>query len=260
MKKKKYLSVVTVFGLLALSCTLAMASGSTVTKPGPDEALTMLKAGNERFVTNKATQTHRDPARLALAGTANQGDYAYATVITCSDSRVPVEILFDAGIMDIFVVRVAGNVVDVDEAGSIEYGLAHVNTPILVVLGHTQCGAVTAVTQAVQGHGHALERNIPPLVDNIIPAVKKAIADNPEAHGTDIVPYAIEQNIWQGIEDLFMESPASRNLVNAGKVKVIGAIYDVSNGTINWMPETKTIAILKKVGANPERAMEATLK
>jgi carbonic anhydrase len=260
MKKKFFVSVITVCCSLALNCALVTAGGSTATKPGPDQALAMLKAGNERFANNKATQPHRDSGRLALAGTANQGDYAYATVITCSDSRVPVEILFDAGIMDIFVVRVAGNVMDVDEAGSVEYGLAHVNTPVLVVLGHTQCGAVTAVTQAVQGHGHALERNIPPLVDNIIPAVKKAIADNPQAHGTDVVPYAIEQNIWQSIEDLFMKSPASRNLVNAGTVKVVGAIYDVSNGTIKWLPETKTIEILKKVEANPERAMDAMAK
>lgn len=260
MKKKISMSFITVCCFLALNCALAMASGSTVTKPGPGEALAMLKAGNERFATNTSTQTHRDPARLALAGTANQGDYAYATVITCSDSRVPVEILFDAGIMDIFIVRVAGNVIDVDEAGSIEYGLAHVNTPVLVVLGHTQCGAVTAVAQVVQGHGHALERNIPPLIDNIIPAVEKAIADNPGVHGTDIVPYAIEQNIWQSIEDLFMESPVSRNLVNAGTVKVVGAIYDVSNGTINWLPETKTTEILKKVEANPARALEAMAK
>ena len=88
-------------------------------------------------------------------------------------------------------------------------------------------------------------------------AVKKAIADNPEAHGTDVVPYAIEQNIWQSIEDLFMESPASRTLVNAGTVKVIGAVYDVSNGTINWLPENKTMDILKKIETNPKRAMEA---
>lgn len=260
MKKKIFVSVITICCCMTLNCALVRASGSAVTKPGPDEALAMLKAGNERFINNKTTQAHRDPARLVLAGTANQGDYAYATVISCSDSRVPVEILFDAGIMDIFVVRVAGNVMDVDETGSVEYGLAHVNTPVLVVLGHTQCGAVTAVTQAAQGHGHELERNIPPLVDNIIPAVKKAIADNPEVHGTDVVPYAIEQNIWQSIEDLFMESPASRSLVNAGTVKIVGAIYDVSNGTIKWLPEAKTIEILKNVEANPERAMEAMAK
>ena len=170
---------------------------------------------------------------------------------------MPVEILFDAGIMDIFVIRVAGNVIDVDEAGSIEYGLAHVNTPVFVVLGHTQCGAVTAVTNAVQGHGHALERNIPPLVDNIIPAVKGAMAAHKDIHGKDIIPYAIEENVSTGIEELFMRSPVSRNLVNEGKVKVIGAIYDVGAGEIKWLPETNTKEILKKVEANPKRAMNA---
>ncbi|MCA9732000.1 MAG: carbonic anhydrase [Deferribacteres bacterium] len=229
-------------------------------KPNPDAAIAMLKEGNERFVTGNAKRPHADAARLALAGKEDQGDHAYATVITCSDSRVPVEILFDAGVMDIFVIRVAGNVLDVDEIGSVEYGLAHVHTPVFVVLGHTQCGAVTAVTNAVQGHGHALERNIPPLVDNITPAVKKAIADHPKTHGSEIIPYAIEENIWQGIEDLFMSSPVSRDLVNAGKAKVVGAVYDVSNGKIEWLPEAKTVEILKKVEANPKRAIEAMSK
>lgn len=257
MKKKVFKSIVAVGCFLALTGGIVLANGGRAGKPNPDEAITMLKEGNERFVSGKATQSHTDAARLALAGKEDQGDYAYATVITCSDSRVPVEILFDAGVMDVFVIRVAGNVLDVDEVGSVEYGLAHVNTPVLVVLGHTQCGAVTAVTNAVQGHGHQLERDILPLIDNIIPAVKKAIADNPDAHGADVIPYAIEENIWQGIEDLFMESPTTRDLVNSGRVKVVGAIYDVSNGKINWLPEAKTNEILKMVEANPERAMEA---
>jgi len=253
-------SIVAVSCLLALTSGTVLAGGSKTAKPSPDEAIAMLKAGNERFVTGKATHPHADAGRLALAGKENQGDHAYATVITCSDSRVPVEILFDAGVMDIFVIRVAGNVLDVDEIGSVEYGLAHVNTSVLVVLGHTQCGAVTAVTNAVQGHGHQLERNIPPLIDNIIPAVKKAIADHPKAHGAEVIPYAIEENVWQGIEDLFMGSPISRDLVNAGKVKVVGAIYDVSNGKISWLSEAKSAEILKKVEANPKRAMEAMAK
>lgn len=243
--------------LLACSAFQASASGTAAEKPGPDEAITMLKEGNQRFVSGNATHMHTDSARLKLAGTKNQGDYAYATVITCSDSRVPVERIFDAGIMDIFVIRVAGNVVDVDEAGSIEYGLAHVNTPVLVVLGHTQCGAVTAVTNAVQGHGHPLEINIPPLVDNIQPAVERAMAAHPEAKGKDVIPYGIEENVWQGIEDLFMRSPASRELVKSGKAKVVGAIYDVGTGTVNWLPEEKTAEILAKVENNPGRETQA---
>ncbi len=257
MKKIIVQSLVIFTCFIIFFCGSTQASKSKKTKPSPDEAIAMLKAGNERFVNGKAVRPHVDAARLDLAGKEDQGDHAYATVITCSDSRVPVEILFDAGIMDLFVIRVAGNVLDVDEVGSVEYGLAHVKTPVFVVLGHTQCGAVTAVTKSVQGHGHSLERNIPALVDNIIPAVKKAVADHPEVHATEIIHYAIEENIWQGIEDLFMDSPVSRDLVNARKVKVVGAVYNVSNGRIKWLPETKTIEILHKVEANPKRAMDA---
>ncbi|PLX72190.1 MAG: hypothetical protein C0614_14015 [Desulfuromonas sp.] len=178
-------------------------------------------------------------------------------MITCSDSRVPVERIFDAGVMDLFVVRVAGNVVDTDEAGSIEYGLAHVKTPVLVVLGHTQCGAVTAVTNAVQGHGHELERNIPPLIDNIQPAVERAMGLYPGLQGRAIIPKGIEENVWQGIEDLFMVSPASRELVRSGRVKVVGAIYNVGTGQIEWLSEAKVGQILSDADRNPMRAMEA---
>jgi carbonic anhydrase len=243
--------------VLALTALPAAASGKAAAKPSPDETVTMLKAGNARFVEGKSKHPHTDAARLHQAGTENQGNHAYATVITCSDSRVPVEIVFDAGVMDIFVIRVAGNVCDVDERGSIEYGLAHVNTPVLVVLGHTQCGAVTAVTQAVLGHGHPLEANIPPLVDNIEPAVRAAMASHPKVKGTDIIPYAIEQNVWQGIDDLFMHSAATREIVKSGKAKVVGAIYDVGTGKVKWLPESNVAEILKKVEANPKCAKEA---
>jgi carbonic anhydrase len=233
------------------------AAEKLVQKPNPDAVLQMLKSGNERFFTGKATHPQTDAARLALAGREDQGKYAYATVITCSDSRVPVELIFDAGVMDIFVIRVAGNVCDTDEIGSIEYGLAHVNTPVLVVLGHTQCGAVTAVTRAIQGHGHKLERNIPPLVDNIIPAVKRAIEQHKDVHGEEIIPYAIKENVWQGVEDLFMKSPAVRNIVKEGKAKVVGAIYDVGTGKIEWLDTQKVDEIMKQVEASPDKETKA---
>jgi len=226
-------------------------------KPSPDETIALLQAGNARFVAGTSEHPHTDAARIAQAGRENQGDHAYATVITCSDSRVPVERVFDAGVMDLFIIRVAGNVCDTDEVGSIEYGLAHVNTPVLVVLGHTQCGAVTAVTHAVHGKGHALERNIPPLVDNIQPAVERAIAQHHDKHGDTVIPYAIEENVWQGIEDLFMASPSTRQLVESGKAKVVGAVYDVGTGRVKWLPEYKTAQILAQVGNNPQRALNA---
>ncbi len=226
-------------------------------KPGSDKALKMLQEGNDRFFSGKSKHPNMDKNRLIQAGKESQADHAYATVITCSDSRVPVETIFDAGVMDIFVIRVAGNVCDTDEAGSIEYGLAHVKTPVMVVLGHTQCGAVTAVTHAVQGKGHALERNIPPLVDNIEPAVHRAIEIYPHAQEEEIIPLAIEENVWISIRDLFMKSPATRDLVKNGAVKVVGAIYDVGTGKIHWLQQARVVNILHEVEANPNRAIEA---
>lgn len=248
---------------IVLGCCLAgllqgpALAESTAKKPSPDQAIALLKEGNKRFAEGKSLRPHQDAARIAQAAKENQGNHAYATVLSCSDSRVPVEQIFDAGIMDIFVVRVAGNVVDGDEAGSIEYGLAHVNTPVLVVLGHTQCGAVTAVTQAVQGHGHPLERNIPALVENIQPAVKRASVAHPELKGEAVIPAAIEENVWQGMEDLFMRSPAVRERVKSGKVKVVGGIYDLHTGKVNWLSEARTAEILARVEKDPSRAKEA---
>jgi len=242
------------FLVLMLVCASSVQAGS---KPSPDETIALLKAGNTRFVAGTSQHPHTDAARLVQAGKENQGDHAYATVITCSDSRVPVERVFDAGVMDLFIIRVAGNVCDTDEVGSIEYGLAHVNTPVLVVLGHTQCGAVTAVTHAVHGTGHALERNIPPLVDNIQPAVERAMHAHQDVHGDAIIPYAIKENVWQGIEDLYLTSPSTRELVKSGKVKVVGAIYDVGTGKIEWLPEAPSLQILAKVLNNPARALNA---
>lgn len=242
-----------ILGTTALSVLLF--SMVIFAKPSPDKALQLLQEGNSRFVSGKSIHPHTNRARLTQAGRENQGDHAYATIITCSDSRVPVERVFDAGVMDLFIIRVAGNVCATDEIGSIEYGIAHVNTPVLVILGHTQCGAVTAVTHAVHGTGHQLERNIPPLVAPIRPAVEIAMHNHPELHGDAIIPAAIEQNVWKGIEDLFMESPAARRLVSERKVTVIGAIYDVGSGKVKWLPESRTGAILATVNSNPKRAM-----
>lgn len=257
MVKKWKKSIVLIGTLILVALASVVIPAGAAEKPFPAEAIELLQKGNERFYSGKAIHPHTSTERLIQAGVENQGDHAFATVITCSDSRVPVERIFDTGVMDTFVIRVAGNVMDTDEVGSVEYGLSHVHTPVLVVLGHTQCGAVTAVTHAIQGKGHALERNIPPLVDNIIPAVQRTMQQHPEMHGDDIIAPAIIENVWQGIEDLFMNSPASRDLYREGKVKVVGAIYDVATGKVNWLPEKTVQQILARVERNPARAMEA---
>lgn len=246
--------------MLCLSGLAVSPAAAAGRKAPPDAVLALLKEGNQRFVAGKSIHPHTDLDRLKLAGSASQADYAYATVLSCSDSRVPVEYIFDAGVMDIFVVRVAGNVCDTDEAGSIEYGLAHVHTPLLVVLGHTQCGAVTAVTHEVQGEGHALERNIPALVDNIEPAVRRAMASTSKADDDQVIPLAIEENVWQSIEDLFRASPATRKLMQSGEVKVVGAIYDVETGLVHWLPLEKSEAILARVEQSPDRAINPMAK
>jgi carbonic anhydrase len=124
-------------------------------------------------------------------------------------------------------------------------------------MGHTQCGAVTAVTQAINGEGHALELNIPPLVENIQPAVYRAIELHPDVQENDIIPYAIEENVWQSIEDIFMKSPAVREMVKNGTVKVVGAVYDLSTGKVEWLLESAVAQILAKVEANPARQTQA---
>jgi carbonic anhydrase len=226
-------------------------------RPTPDEALSMLKAGNQRFTAERTIHPHTDFSRLKQAGTEDQGKHAYATVLACSDSRVPVERIFDAGIMDLFVVRVAGNVCNTDEAGSIEYGLAHVNTPVLVIMGHSQCGAVKAVTAALQGKGHSLERNIPPMVASIGPAVKRVMQGPEGVNGANLIELGVEENVWQSIENLFLASPSTRQLVNEDKIKVVGAIYDVGTGQVKWLPESKVYRMLGRAEVDPRRATNA---
>ncbi len=199
-------------------------------KVTPQTALNMLKDGNLRFVNG--TLIHPNLTHEARLATVEQGQHPYATIIGCSDSRVPIEAIFDAGIGELFIVRVAGNVVDTDEAGSIEYGVGHLHTPLLVVLGHTHCGAVTAVTRGDEVHG-----SIPALVDNIIPAVEKAKHDHGSVFTPELVEAAIKQNVWQSIEDLIKTSSEAVELVKEGKLQVIGAIYNLSTGQIEWLGE-----------------------
>jgi carbonic anhydrase len=194
----------------------------------PDEAMTQLKAGNDRFATGHAIHPNQDRQRLGFTTTG--GQHPFATVIACSDSRVPVEILFDQGVGDLFVIRVAGNVMDVDEIGSVEYGVDHLNTPIMLVLGHTHCGAVTAVVHDEPVHG-----SIPQLVDNILPAVKKTRQDHPELSGEALVTAAVVNNVWQGITDLLMHSPVTRARIASGSLQVAGAVYDTATGRVDWL-------------------------
>jgi methyl-accepting chemotaxis protein len=215
-----------VFLLVVVSCLPAYSS----TDLNSQQALQSLKDGNARFVNGTRTYPNQSQARRSQ--TAEKGQHPYATVIACSDSRVPVEELFDAGIGDIFTIRVAGNVVDVDEAGSIEYGVEHLKTPVLVVLGHSGCGAVTAVCQHAEVHG-----NIPQLVDNIMPAAEKARNVHGQTFSAALLETAIDNNVWQSVEDLLRISHITAELVKSGQLKIVGAVYHLDDGRVEWLGE-----------------------
>lgn len=252
-KSVLFLSVPCIFVFFSFSAISLFSFEEKAEKPGIEKVTELLKEGNKRFAEGVSIHPNADKKRIQTAASESQSKYAYATILSCSDSRVPVELIFDAGVMDIFVVRVAGNVCNTDEAASIEYGLCHVKTPVLIILGHTQCGAVTAMTSSLKGHGHPLERNIPLLLASMEPVVKRVIEANPDFSAEKLIPLCTEENIWQGFENLFMKSPAVRELVKNGKVKAIGAVYNLETGRVIWFPESRVLDILKKAETSPKR-------
>lgn len=236
-------------------CLLALllTASPVWAKPDAQETVRLLEEGNTRFVAGQSAHPRSDRARASLAARSDQADYAMATIVSCSDSRVPPEYLFDTGIMDLFVIRIAGNVCSADEIGSVEYGVYHAKTPVLIVMGHSKCGAVTAVVKGLKGEGHALEKNIPPLVSPVVPAAQKVLQSFPQATQENLVTRATEENIWQGIENVFLRSAAVREQALAGKLKVLGAVYDLESGKVRWLSDEKCQAVLKQAEANPAR-------
>ena len=225
--KRNIQKLTILFSVLLLLGSVTSAAGSSGLSP--TEALARIEAGNARFTSGNSQ--HPDTSASRMRETSTNGQHPYVTLITCSDSRVPVERVFDEGIGDIFVIRVAGNVCDTDEIGSIEYGVDHLSTPLMVVLGHTQCGAVTAVATGAEVHG-----SIPALVDNIAPAVRRAEGLT-GLHGDDVVDTAIRENVWQSVSDLLESSSATRNLVRSHQLKIVGAVYHIEDGHVEWLGE-----------------------
>lgn len=210
--------------LLLGSITLALfANDNTVGVPA-SEALQMLKDGNKRFIEGKSIHPHSDFARIKEI---SKGQKPFVTINGCSDSRVPPELIFDQGFGDVFVVRNAGNVSDTDEIGTIEYGTEHLGTNLVVVVGHTKCGAVTAVAK-----GDHVEGSIPKLVDNIVPAVDRVKHLRHNEEYTKWINEAIIENVNQSIKDILNNSTIVSQLVKDGKVRIVGAIYDTDTGKV----------------------------
>ncbi|MGC4031767.1 MAG: carbonic anhydrase [Tepidisphaeraceae bacterium] len=170
-------------------------------------------------------------------------------MLSCADSRVPPEMLFDQGIGDLFVIRVAGNVAATDELGTLEYGVAHLNIPLIVVLGHTRCGAVTAVVDGAHAEG-----NLARLLEPIAPAAERAKHDHPTLKGPALVSSAIQENVRQSIHDLTANSPVIAKAVAANRVKIVGGVYDIHGGRIEWLDQ-ESLAVADEA---PRAAAEPT--
>lgn len=199
-------------------------------KPGitPDKALAMLREGNERFVTDAPYRAEigRD-RRLALA----REQHPFAVLVGCSDSRVPPEILFGRGLGELFIVRTAGNTVDTAGLGSIEYAVAHLGVPLVVVLGHERCGAVAAAVELVTKGAEPADA-IGRMVEPIVPAVLRA---QRAAGGRDLVDAAVRANVQRVVEQLRIAGPMLIDPVKAGTLKVVGARYDLDDGKVEFM-------------------------
>lgn len=198
-------------------------------RPTPDEALKLLVEGNARFVEGKGSHACRTPSDFASLAAAQ---YPFAVIIGCADSRVGPEIMFDRGLGDLFVVRVAGNVVagaSTAVKGSIEYAVAELGTPLIVVLGHTNCGAVKAAIQHIDKRD-SLPGAIDGLVELIKPAVQQVRGD-----AGDKLDNAIRANVQRGVARLKSLEPIVAKRVKSGGVKVAGGIFDLSTGMVTWM-------------------------
>jgi len=191
-----------------------------------EQALARLRAGNERFVRGKARfPTVKKDVLAALA----KGQQPYATIIGCSDSRVPPELLFDAGFGELFIVRVAGNVISPEVMGTLQYAAVHLHTPLFVVLGHEGCGAVQAAV-AAKFEGARERRRIALLLKRILPGLEKLRPGrSPEAQ----LKAAVEANVRWSMRQL-RETPEGKARMAEGVLKLVGAVYELKSGRVRF--------------------------
>ncbi len=194
----------------------------------PDQALELLKEGNARFVAGESTNRDLIAQQKATAG----GQYPFAVVLSCLDSRSAPEIVFDQGIGDLFVGRVAGNVVDEDLLGSFEFATAAAGSKLIVVMGHTACGAVKGACDGVElGNLTLLLDEIEPAID----AVQTPAGTDRSSANIEFVNRVVETNVEMQVNELLRRSDVIRGLVEQGQVKVIGAVHDLATGEVRFL-------------------------
>src|SRR4029077_12076291 len=192
-----------------------------------DDALQRLKAGNARFVSGTArTPTLQKEILAELA----KGQHPYATILSCSDSRVPPELIFDAGLGELFIIRVAGNVFSPEIAGSLQYAWRHLRTPLFVVLGHTNCGAIAAAIDT-RLRGTRQHSRIQLLVECILPALEGL---DPQLTPEAMLAQAVEANVRWTMRQI-LQTPEGQERQVEGRVKLVGAIYEIVSGLVRFL-------------------------
>jgi carbonic anhydrase len=206
-----------------------MSTKTDPTRPTAEEALARLIAGNERFRRGEA---HGPAHALTPVPELAKGQAPFATVLGCSDSRVPPEWIFDAGLGELFVVRVAGNVLSSEVAGSLQYAVSHLETPLLVVLGHEGCGAVSAAL-AMKYEGVHERSRIQTLVDDVLPGLPN---EDPQLSPEERLAHAVECNVRAAVRGI-KNSPEGQARAAEGRIKVAGAVYDIETGRVRWLSD-----------------------
>jgi carbonic anhydrase len=204
-----------------------VAGEGHATSVSPGEALQRLKDGNQRFVTGSLLHQRQNAARRKELVSAQT---PFAAILGCSDSRVPLELIFDQGLGDLFAVRVAGNVAGGDERGSLQYAVAHLHVPLVVVLGHERCGAVTAALEPESERAKEAD-GIQELVARIEPNLKTV---PPSGNEAERVRQAVEANVRGSLQQLG-EAAVLKEKIASGEIRLVGAVYDLGSGRVHWL-------------------------
>jgi carbonic anhydrase len=203
------------------------------------EALLRLREGNARFASNvrgvDAFLSHTRRAELAA------GQEPFAIILGCSDSRVPAEIVFDQGLGDLFVIRVAGNIVAPSLVGSAEFAAARFGTRLLVVLGHSQCGAIIATVDELQQPSEHQSRNLRAIVDRVRPSVEKLLAADATLERDALIDQAVRANIQASVRQLRHGSPLLEHLIEDDGLLVVGAEYSLETGVVEFFDEAPEV-------------------
>jgi carbonic anhydrase len=203
------------------------------------DALARLRDGNRRFVANQSTA-------LALSSHARRaslvdGQEPFAIVLGCSDSRVPAELVFDQGFGDLFVIRVAGNIVAPSQVGSVEFAAARYGTRLVVVMGHSQCGAVIATVEEVLGRGTSQSLNLRSIVGRVRPSVESLLSGRPDTDMDTLVGDAVRANVRASVDHLRHGSELLEELVRTDGLVVVGAEYSLDTGLVTFFDGVQAV-------------------